>query len=412
MSGSSSVLSESGTALEAIYAATVESFDRLLTSEALLAEAQAATGLSDWGGERWEEAGFRRRFGTLCASLENEAQLNVRGRARAHSRLHLMLCSRLRQVDWRAHRSEGPPIVAPLLGTGLPRAGTTFLHNLLAQDPAHVSATAAQAAMPVPPAGGRVDAERNEVYRRVLDFQGFTGADVTAIHPYAADMPEECVFLQEASCAVLFGAFFDVPGYAQAAAPDIADAYAWQIGVMHTLQEGRDAERWALKAPGHMLNWEAMIAAFPDARIFMNHRDPGKVIPSMVGLYAKLRSLFSDRVADPKPFARQLVSTWSGVLDKVTAWRTAHPEIPVFDVRYTDLVADPIGEAERLYAAFGLDLRAEARARMERFLETDRHGKGPARAYGLADYGLDEAVIEEAFGPYIDRYGVARERRA
>lgn len=397
--------------LEAIYRLALSDFTGPLDPDALLRQAEAATGLSDLGGARWGEDGFRKRVNALCQSLETEAALTPRGRSRAHSRLHVMLCSRLRQVDWRTRKGQGAPIVAPLIGTGLPRAGTTFLHNLLAQDPANRSATASEAAIPV--LDGASADDRASLYRRILEFQGFLAPDVTAIHPYSADMPEECVFMQEASAAAaLYNAFYNTPSYVQFSAPDAADAYDWQIGVMQSLQEEGGGARWALKAPGHMTRWDAMIGAFPDARIFINHRDPGKVIPSVAGLYAKLRSLCSDTVVDQTAFVRQLVANWSRLLDEVTAWRAVHPGVEVVDVRYGELIADPIGEVERLYDLWRIELRPEAKARMEQFLKHDHHGKGPARAYSLADYGLDEAAIEAAFGPYLDRYGVAREKRS
>jgi hypothetical protein len=315
-------------------------------------------------------------------------------------------------VAFRASHADGPPIVAPLVGTGLPRAGTTFLHNLLAQDPDNLSATAAEAAIPVPPPGGAADAERTELYRRILEYQGLSAPDVTAIHPYFSETIEECIFIQEASCsAALYGAYYNVPAYIEASAPDAMDAYHWQIGMMQTLQEGRQFKRWALKAPSHIIYWEPLLATFPDARIFLNHRDPAKVIPSVATLYFKLRSVFSDDSVDQKAFVKGLVATWAGLFDTVTAWRKAHPEVKVIDVLYTKLIADPIGEAERLYALFGLQLTPKAKARMESFLKVDHHGKGPARNYSLADYGLSEKDIEDAFGPYLDHYGIEREKR-
>jgi len=48
---------------------------------------------------------------------------------------------------------------------------------------------------------------------------------------------------------------------------------------------------------------------------------------------------------------------------------------------------------------------------MARHLETDHHAAAPKRAYTLADYGLDEAAIEAAFAPYIERFSIEREKR-
>jgi len=399
--------------LTRIYASALVPYAEPMVAETLLREAEAATGLSDWGGARWGETRFRRRFDALCQSLESDAELSTPGRSRAHSRLHVMLCSRLRQVRWRAERGEGAPIVAPLIGTGLPRAGTTFLHNLIAQDPGNLSATAAQSAIPVPPPGtdAALEEERVALYRRILAFQSLSDPYVSDIHPYVAEASEECVFIQESSGSALYGAYFNVPAFSALAAADFPDAYAWQKGMMQTLQEGRTFDRWALKAPGHMMTWSLMFDTFPGARVFLNHRDPGKVIPSIASLLTALYSAFSDRVFDPQALGASMLSSWKNAMDEVMAWRAAHPEVVVVDVIYSKLIADPIGEAERLYAAFGLELGAGAKQRMEQFLKVDHHGKGAPREYRLADYGLTEADIEATFGDYIDRMGVVREKR-
>jgi hypothetical protein len=400
--------------LETVYSTALAACNDPFEASALMARAERATGLVDWGGSLWAEDRFKSRLEALCQGLEDDAQLHDLGRSRAHSRLHVLLCSRLRQVGYHRRMTRHPAIVAPLVGTGLPRAGTTFLHGLLASDPGNRVATAAQAAIPIPPPYDvGLDAERTALYQRILDFQGFTAPDVTAIHPYAAAAPEECVFLQEAACGVPLGAFYNVPGFAAivARAESGADGYAWQKGMMQSLQGDRPTSRWLLKAPSHVMNMDGLIGIFPDARIFLNHRDPGKVIPSMASLYMKLYSLSSDSSVDPLALGPRLVANWARILDRLDAWRAAHPEVSVFDVHYSSLIADPIGTAEQLYARFGLELGEDAKAAMQEHLAVDHHGKGPARAYGLADFGLTEADIEVAFGEYIERHGVLREKR-
>lgn len=401
--------------LDAVYGAALEPCAIAFEAPALMARAERVTGLGGWGGPRWAEGRFRARLDALCAGLEGEARLHETGRSRAHSRLHVLLCSRLRQVDHHRRIGDTRSLAAPLIGTGLPRAGTTFLHGLLACDPDNRVATAAQAAIPVP-APGQVtvsEMERIALYERILAFQGFTAPDVTAIHPYAAAAPEECVFLQEGACGIPLGAFYNAPAFSALAgtAEAVADSYAWQKGMMQSLQGDRADGRWLLKAPSHVVQIGALFAAFPDARVFINHRDPGKVIPSMASLYMKLYSLASDSSVDPLALGPRLVANWSGILGRLDAWRDANPQARIIDVHYADLIADPIGVARRLYQAFGLDLSGTAQLAMTAHLATDHHGKGPARRYGLADFGLCEADIEAAFGAYIERHGVARETR-
>lgn len=399
--------------LQMVYGAALKPCHHSFTPSHLLANAEAATGLSDWGGEQWGQLRFLERLELLCRGLEQEARLDETGRSRAHSRLHVLLCSRLRQVDRHRDLAHVKPIVAPLVGTGLPRAGTTFLHGLLASDRMNRVATATEAALPNG-SSACAEQERIALYERILAFQGFTDADVTAIHPYSAVAPEECVFLQEAACGVPLGAFYNVPSFAALAARSdaVADSYAWQKGMMQSLQDERPEGRWLLKAPSHIINIEALFATFPDARLFINHRDPGKVIPSMASLYMKLHSLVSGVSVDAAELGHRLVANWKTILDRMDAWRIAHPEATIVDVHYTALIADPIGTAERLYAAFDLPLSEVTRQAMRTHLAVDHHGKGPARQYCLADFGLAETDIEEAFGHYIERHGVLREARS
>jgi hypothetical protein len=405
--------------LDAVYAAALVPCSAEFEVSTLLAKAERATGLCDWGGERWAEPRFRERLAALCRGLEDDAQLHELGRSRAHSRLHVLLCSRLRQIDHIGRISRTSPLTAPLVGTGLPRAGTTFLHGLLASDSSNRVATAAQAAIPVPiPGEGTVsETERSALYERILAFQGFTAPDVTAIHPYAAAAPEECVFMQEAACGMPLGAFYNCPEFAALAvsAQGVADSYAWQKGMMQSLQgelePGAAGGRWLLKAPSHIVQIEALFAAFPDARVFINHRDPGKVIPSVASLYMKLYSLCSDSSVDPEALGPKLVANWTGILGRLDAWRDANPQVRFVDVHYVELIADPMAAARSLYQAFGLEMTDAAHLAMTAHLAVDHHGKGPARRYGLADFGLDEAQIEAAFGDYIERYGVTREVR-
>jgi len=397
-----------------VYGAALKPHVADFDPNSLLATAEAATGLHNWGGKRWSESRFRQRLSAFCHDLDGVAALTSIGRSRAYSRLHVLLCSRLSQVHFQDEKAISV-LPAPIIGMGLPRAGTTFLHGLLAQDRDSLTATAAQAAIPFPlPGVGEIDeAERTRFYEEILTFQGFAAPDVTEIHPYSAGRPEECVFLQEAVCASPLGAFFHAPTFgALCIEPDhIDDGYAWQKGMMASLQTNRPERRWLLKAPLHVARMDALHKHFPDARIFVNHRDPGKVIPSMASLYMKLYSLSSESSVDPLVLGPQLVGNWKRMLEGFDRWRDAHPDVQMIDVQYYDLITDPIGCAERLYDKFGVTLTPAAKHAMERHLKADHHDKTPKRQYKLAEFGLVEDDIEMAYADYIGRHGVRREKR-
>ena len=99
--------------------------------EALLAEACAATGLSDFG-----ERDFREPLGVLCQTYQRAAY-DERGRKRNRRRVLQLLTSRLRvEAALRRHPEiRQREIRRPMVLTGLPRSGTSALFNLLAVDP-------------------------------------------------------------------------------------------------------------------------------------------------------------------------------------------------------------------------------------------------------------------------------------
>src|SRR5499427_6930270 len=104
-----------------------------LDSEALRDRARRRTGLQDFGDPPLEPA-----LSTLVNSLDREADLHPVGRFLMRGHLLEILETRLRLTQaWRGQLQtlEASPIQRPIFITGMPRSGSTFLHELLAEDP-------------------------------------------------------------------------------------------------------------------------------------------------------------------------------------------------------------------------------------------------------------------------------------
>ena len=104
----------------------------LLQSESLLSEARRGTGLDDFGNPPIKPA-----LSLLVKSLELEADLHPLGRVLIRAHLRGLLETRLRLTQrWsRRLEMESSIIERPIFITGLPRSGSAFLHELLAEDP-------------------------------------------------------------------------------------------------------------------------------------------------------------------------------------------------------------------------------------------------------------------------------------
>jgi hypothetical protein len=370
-----------------------------IDASALLRVAETRAGLTDWG---WFD--LETPLGVLVRALNEEAALTPAGQRAAAERLALVLEGRLRMIEDRKRRPEiaREVIRRPIFIPGLPRSGTTTLLQLLAQDPANRSPLTWEALSPSPPPQRATFSADPRIGRiqAMLEAHGFTRPEVMAMHPFGAEVAEECIFLCEHTMTYTpYGAFWHVPSYgAFIAGADHRAVFQVHREVLQHLQSANPAERWVLKAP----------------TLIQTHRDLGRIIPSLAKLFGALRSLFTDdpAKADVAEAARSQLGAWRAGLDAVTAFR----ERPGMDARFVDvdykgLLADPIGTARAIYARLDLPLPADAAGRMQDWLDANPQGKHGAHTYALAGCGLTEADIDGAFGDYMERYRVTREPR-
>ena len=88
-----------------------------------------------------------------------------------------------------------------------------------------------------------------------------------------------------------------------------------------------------------------------------------------------------------------------GAVGAVRARTGGYDPAQFIDVSYDDLVADPVGTAEAVYAHFGLPLGGAAADAMRALAGGGRGGS--SHRYTLADFGLTAAEVVERFGPAI-----------
>lgn len=92
------------------------------------------------------------------------------------------------------------------------------------------------------------------------------------------------------------------------------------------------------------------------------------------------------------------LETWSRGLRQFNSVRAEHNPAQFYDCDYFDLIRDPIGTVETIYSHFGIDFTENARAAIIRTDEDSKRGpRAPKHTYDLADYGLTEAQVKDAF---------------
>jgi hypothetical protein len=377
-----------------------------LQPDDLRAAATSTTGLDDYG-DPWWEAPFTR----LCTSLDGEARLHLPGRLRTRGELQLILQNRLRMVDlWKKEPAVlRAPVEAPIVVTGLGRSGTTLLHELLACDPDNRPPLLWELLHSVP-----YDEASGDVCDDEITLMDEMVPAFTAMHENGGRLPTECIFaFAHQFSSDIYTGLYNVADYTVwRSGQDQAPIYDWHKHHLQTLQwvAERPTTRWVLKAPSHLSALPLLFATYPDARVVITHRDPLRVIGSLSDLMATLHFMHSDHV-DHAVLVEFMAMGLEMQMDGVTAERDAGavPNDRITDVVYKDLVADPLGAVERLYAAWDLPVGAAFRSALDAYLAARHTGRGPGHDYSFADTGLDLATHRALVAPYQERFGVPSE---
>jgi len=188
-------------------------------------------------------------------------------------------------------------------------------------------------------------------------------------------------------------------------AQDLVPAYRLHRRFLQQLQWRCRSDRWVLKAPAHLPALRALCAVYPDVRVIMTHREPLEVLPSEASLHTVLRQTFSDAV-DPTVVGREITELIAEEIDAGLQARDdgcAPPEQFV-DVRYRELVADPIGVVRTIYARFDITLTTSAETRMRRWLAETPKDKHGVHAYSLAQFGLTPEEERDRYRRYRERF--------
>jgi len=377
-----------------------------LRPDDVVAEACEKTGLDDFG-----PADFREGLAVLCESIDDEARLNELGELAVRDAVVNSLANRLRVLDWSRRHPEvaRERIDAPIVVIGMFRAGTTFLSQLLDQDPhnrALLRWEAGDSAPPPSPAnfrsGPRVDAARlgNDMLEDL-------NPRMKAIHHEDAAGATECIAVMSQDFKSLsWEAITNVPAYSRwLLAADQRSAYEYHRSTLQVLQSGGVRGQWTLKSPHHAIALDALTAVYPDVRIVLLHRDPVVLSASVCSLITTLSGTFSD--ADHTAYVAE---HWTAMLEesvrRIEAFRGAHPEHPIIDVEYADLVRDPLRTVEDLYASCGEELDAGARDAMTAYVNAHPKTEFGTHRYNLREFGLDADELTERFAEYVDRYRI------
>jgi hypothetical protein len=352
---------------------------------------------------------FRPALERLCSSISAEAQLTEAGRRSTRRSLlsALVLQLRLHRLVARHPEIERLPFDGPLVVVGLFRTGTTLLQNLLAQHPDVRAPKLWELMHPV----GR-DRSATERTRLIAATQSYVRACYRTVPAFRAvryldaELPDECHrLIGRTFTSDVYPLRYHVPSYAQWLGEQrMSKPYKFHRTLLRCLLWREPGGHVALKCPTHLWHLEELAAAYPQGRLVRLHRDPVTAVASSCSLTAVVRSAYSVEV-DRAEIGRY----WSERAE--AALGAAHRSdgvygLPVLDLRYDDLVGDPVGAVASVCEFAEIRWTGSAEKRVRRFLDRNLQGRHGVHRYGPEEFGLSRAGLEERFGDYRKEFGL------
>ena len=342
---------------------------------------------------------FIEPFNLLIDSLNEEANLSYIGKLAAEYQIKQHI--RNRSVISQTYSGiKDPKVSKPIFVIGLPRSGTTFLFNLLSQDFRNRSPLFWEMMKPLPlvEPNGYKEKIRIRQSDLILYFKERFIPKLDDLHTIRSSSPEECLLIKVFAIQSIFYFYMaNTPTYLEYLSNcNTKIGYEWHYKFLSILETHNKPERWLLKDPSHLGNLDEILSFYPDASFIHITRDPAETLPSICSLTAQVRKGFSAHI-DLNDLGQKTLKFWQISNTKNEDQRSRLSLEKYMQVRFEDLIDDPINLIRDIYNNFSLTLDDSTLLKMTGYIE---EGSIEARAkhqYSLEDYGLDRVEVHNKF---------------
>lgn len=377
-------------------------FDRLMQT------AQRRTRLSGLGVggaivmEGWQH---------LIESVNHSRRYDARGVEMLREEFSIRLAAELQLERDLAQfpKIKDVPIIGPVFIVNFGRAGSTFLHNLMAQDQrAHAPALWELWSPSPPPGRDKTDCDaRIQAARERIELVEKWTPEVLKIHPLVADQPDECHWIVShgthyALQHVALPYWEWLKGLKADQQHELMARYRLQIQRLQLFRRGR---YWLSKSMSHLHALPALLHTFPHATIICLHRDPLCAVPSLCSLYQRVGSGFVHGGADAE-LGELALDVFINGMNRLMATEQSCQTARFLHVRFDDLVANPVRTVRRIAEAMRHEYTQDWNDRCQAYLARNNTAPRYRHNYALDRFGLTEERVNTraaAYRRWLDR---------
>jgi hypothetical protein len=375
-----------------------------LTADALHAKAIADTGLDDFGPDD-----YRERLAVYLAALHDIDDMHGPGIVNFFGQLSQWLKNRLLLTDLLKRHPEINDIdlLAPVVIAGLPRTGTTHLHNLLAAAPTFRTLPYWESFEPFPlPSEAGIEPDPRAARMDVaVEVMNIVMPHFALMHEMTTEhVHEEIQLLANDVSTMFMETLAHVPRWTEYyLARDQTSTYEYLATQLKALQFLRGGRRWLLKSPQHLEQLPVLARVFPGVAVVCTHRDPVPVALSMIAMLT-----YSARMHRSLVPVEEIAAAWIDRLESMLAALIRDRDVisaeRSIDVRFDDFMANELGVAEQVYGLVGEPVTDAARTAMTDYLAGHQRGRLGKVATSCEMFGLDEDDLHARFAPYVNRF--------
>lgn len=181
----------------------------------------------------------------------------------------------------------------------------------------------------------------------------------------------------------------------------------WKRGLRRFLQcvTLQNPKRLVLKSPQHTCRLRVLVEMFPRARFVHIVRNPFVIFPSTIKTWKRFHKYHGLQVPRYEGLEEYVFTTFQRMYEAFEEDRDLVEPGRLCDVRYEDLVQDPVGQMRRIYEQLGLEGFEQARPGIEQYLA--RTADYQPNRYELPPEL--RAEISRRWKPYFERYAYAPE---
>ncbi len=300
----------------------------------------------------------------------------------------------------------------PLFILGHWRSGTTFVHNIFAQDPRFGYTTTYQTVFP------HYMMAMQGMFKPVMGWL-MPNHRPTDNMELAPDLPQEEEFALQNTCPYSYYNFWFYPDRMEEycdryltmkdATPEEIESFKQhfeklvKISMWNTRRNVKDAQ-YLSKNPPHTGKVKTLVEMYPNAKFIYLMRNPYTVFESS-------RSFFSNTIAplelnsiSPEQMEQNILRNYVELYDAYQDQKKFIPEGNLYEIKFEDIEKNALAITEDIYKKLQLPGWEEARPAIEAYIE----GK---KSYKKNKYKYEDRTVQmvnDSWGRILDEWGYDR----